>query len=91
MFVAVIPRFVNAFACCVEDRLWSLTSTRRRFPSAEEVDDAKLASSPSAAASSFSVFNVSGDESIAADTAVVAALSAYVFVAILNRRQLHPR
>ena len=43
----------------------------------------KLASSPSAAANSFSVSKVAGAVSITAATAAEAALSAYVLVAIV--------
>ena len=59
-FVAVIPRFVIAFACCVPVKPCEAVSTRRRFPNAVEVVVLKLASSPKAAANSLSVFNAAG-------------------------------
>jgi hypothetical protein len=54
-------------------------------PRAVVTVEANDASSLIAAASSFKVFSVSGAESIAAATAVVAALSAYVCVAYTVR------
>ena len=52
-----------ALSCCVPVKPCEAVSTRRRFPNDVEVVVLKLASSPSAAANSFNVFNAPGAES----------------------------
>src|SRR6056300_355900 len=54
------PRLVLALVFCVAVNPCALVSTLNLLPSAVEVVVAKLASSPKAAASSFSVFRASG-------------------------------
>ena len=52
--------FVLALLFCVEVNPWESVSILTRLPRAVEVVVLKLASSPNAAANSFSVFNVPG-------------------------------